>query len=542
MATFNIDLTGKGGLVKNFFNDKDKSSATPNRRTIYADGQMADGVYNPFTRLGYMSPSNTGLGSVTSNGSDLFDTEMRCSQLDEDNSQFYFGSGLHIWKGGSYDAMTLDEPETITGIGSSFTDFEIYQLNGVRKFFFSYRKTGASDIGYATLPYASSDPDWLSTAVGGDQFNLADGNHKMVTADNGYMYVLDGSTLHKIDGTVDGGTLGTATANILVFPPYLYLYDAVDIRGKLYIAVQDTNNPTNSLTSQESYSITAGIYVWDRQSKTISFTDFFPISGIQAIHKIYVAPDGSIRVMCTASDGTFQIKLFDGSAFITIAEGGAEAGPRYRDSVHVGGERVSWLASDGYMYAHGAVSSYDQEGIFKYGTISTDANYVAGAILYAGGNGLGSGSRRYESFYLTYDITTTSYVKKWIPNALTSATGIGFTQDNDIGNVYTPVFEFPEPTLVNYVHIFMLPTTGTGTTESATIKVYFNKSSTASQTFTITRNDTQKGYYYMPINKTNIHSIQFEIEFNVNTIAGEVGDFMPSRATIHYDETVTRKK
>jgi len=534
-----MDLSGKNGLVQNFFPDKDEQTSTPHRRFLAGDGQMADGVYNPFTRYGYMSPANTGLGAVTA-ATSSYNQRIECVQLDEDNDDFYLAGGTQIWKGDTGDDETLALQNTITD--EDVTDLEIYQVNGVKKIFISYNKSSsASDIGIATLPYASNTDQWLSTTVGGDQFNLSAGAiHKMIVSDNGFMYVLDGNSLHKIDGTTNGGANGTASANVLVFPPYLNLYDAVDFRGKLYIVVQDVSTPNSAIKSGKTRSIQAGIYVWDRQSTTVAFTDFFPVEGVQAIHKIYVSPEGDVRIMVTTSDGLFQIRSFTGNTFKTIQEAGDSAAPRFRDAVSVGNKYVTWFGTDGYMYAHGKTSHLDKEGIFKYGTIVSDANNTSGAIIFAGGNSLGSSSIRYEGFYISYNISSTVYVKKWIPNALSSATGIGFTQDSDIGNVYSPLFPLPVMSTVKNLRIYCLPPDSTGSTATATIKFYFNQSTTASFSKTLTRTDIAKGYIDIAINKPFVTSIQLETEFNINQLVGGF-DYSPYLGVLEYEPTSTAK-
>lgn len=532
MAIITIDLSGKNGLVHNYYNDKDESSSTPNRRFLAAEGQMAEGTYNPFTRYGYMSPSNTGLGTVTS--SSAYDDEIAAVQYDEDNEDFYLAGGTKIFRGTNADDVDVTLQKTLTS--STVTDLEIYQVNGVKKIFYSYKKTAASDIGIASLPFASSDDTWLSATVGGDQFNLSDTlNHKMVPADNGFMYVLDSSSLHKIDGSTGGGTNGTATANVLVFPAYINLYDAVDSGGKLYIVTQDTTTPVNSIVLDNSYTINTGIYVWDRQSTTVSFVNFIPVTGVQAIHKIYISPEGNIRIMVTSGDGRFQIRALTGNAFRVIQEAGQEAAPRKRDGVHVGNLVVTWFGSDGLMYSHGRVSHQDKEGLFKIGNIQGGvANLTTGAILYAGGDSLGSSSGRYESYYISYDDSSAISVKKWLPHALVSASGIGFTQTTDQGDVFTPVSPLPVLSDIKSVRIYCLPTDNTGTTKVADIKFYFNQSATSSFTKSITRTDASKGYVEFEINKSFVTTVQFEIEFNTSQSAGG-NDFAPYLATIEYD-------
>jgi hypothetical protein len=69
MAQLQFDLSGRDGLAPRFFGDIDRTVSTPELRFLGGGGQLAEGVYNPLRRYGYMSPSNSAFADVAISGS-----------------------------------------------------------------------------------------------------------------------------------------------------------------------------------------------------------------------------------------------------------------------------------------------------------------------------------------------------------------------------------------------------------------------------------------------------------------------------------------
>lgn len=532
-----IDLSGRGGLANKFWGDIANSSGNPERRYIAGPNQMVQGVYNPFLMYGYMAPPiSTGKALTGSYDSGVLTT----TTYDSTNQATYFAGGTKVFKASTLDATSVSTSETVAG--ATMTDLEIYQLNGVRHIFYSYQTSGAGDVGTAVLPFGSANDTWLSgTATGA--FSLGQNLHRLVTADNGYMYILDGSAVHKVDGTTAGGTNGIVTSNVLFFPPYFKLNDGVDNRGYMYITVQD-RNPSASASEAATYSSMCGVYIWDRQSTVVGTTDYIAIPGIKSIHKIYVAPNGNIRIMCTGANRTFQIREFDGSRFNIIAEAGLTAYPVYPKSVVTTHYATFWLGADGFLYAHGSVSIGEPEMLVQLnGLVNGISNLTTGVIsygsnssTYTGGAPTGMRSDN-EVFFLAYASNNTCAVTKLMPYG--TADSSGWTQTVAAGNIYTPVRFFPKLSTVKVLDIFMLPVVNaSGSTARATISIYFNQSSTAWGTKNITDDDLAKGYIRIPIHKPFVNSVQIKVSYSTSTSLGPTS-FFPSYGVFEYAVTDT---
>ena len=87
--------------------------------------------------------------------------------------------------------------------------------------------------------------------------------------------------------------------------------------------------------------------------------------------------------------------------------------------------------------------------------------------------------------------------------------------------------------------MYINPTSAGAITE-ATLKVYFNQSTTAFKSHAITRDDMSRGYIDIPINKQYVNAIQLEVEYNtVNTLYTYT--FAPSMAVVDYTPTSTNR-
>ena len=142
MANLMLDLTGKGGLAPRHWGDIDRTVASPNLRYLGGENQMADGVYNPFRRYGYLSPSNGVFNAVTDSSTENFGNVISCVQYDPENDDFYMGvyGGTSIfYQGDGLDDVALTQKSSPVNLVNLF-DFEIYQVNGVRKLFYVYNR------------------------------------------------------------------------------------------------------------------------------------------------------------------------------------------------------------------------------------------------------------------------------------------------------------------------------------------------------------------------------------------------------------------
>lgn len=544
MAKEIINLNGIGGFAPRFFGNKSYDIPHPEQITLGNDDQYADGIVNPISKLGYLSPANNTTQNVTITDNP-FHGIPRATIVDTINNEFYIGAEAHIYKMTSLtgllfgvDSAVTDEiryPETIT-----VTDFEIYTLNGVRQLFYSYRRDSdnSGDVGAYPLTGTGWNDDWLSADCNG-AFELGENQIVLTLADNGFMYILDGSALHKVDGTVNGGANGTVTPNVLLFPATFQLLDALDLKGMLWIAIiRSTGDITYGTYSTVATNNYCGVYVWDRQSTQVTMTDFIPIEGVREIRNIFSFR--GVPACFTVSNTRYtQLRIYDGNEFKIVQELGFQAYPRFKDSLCNNGETITWLSNNGIVYTYGSSEPGMNDALYKIGDmtghITAEKTFsYAGAIL--GVNSSESCSTGYnptpQAYYLGLrDSTATDYkylVRRWHPYSVNLSAG---TQYPLAGGFYSIIKMLPKLSFVKAITINFLPESyASSSTEVLDIDIYFNQSSTSWGTTTLTRADASRGYKYIPIGKSGVNSVQIglnwktanSLTYSINTTFAEI--------------------
>ena len=385
-------------------------------------------------------------------------------------------------------------------------------------------------VGIASLPFASATDDWMNTVVAGAFLSTPTTNNNfMVVADNGFAYLFSENHVHKIDGAATGGLFGTVTEDVLLFPSYFKTVDAVDTRGKMYIGVQA--NPVSGDEDVNSYSEgIVGIYVWDRASIISGTRDFIPLYGVRDIKKVYVDPSGDVRVICIGDDRFTQIRSISAGYGKIIETLGISAYPEERDGLKVMNNMVTWLGADGIMYLHGKLTPNDSEEIYKIGTIAGEVTgaFTTGAIFV--GNSESTQSRQAVILSFT-DATPGSEVLKWYPHGEGTISSVA--QTGAQGDVYTQVVPLPAMSTVKNITINNFPTANSAATTIATVKIYFNQSTTAFKSHTVTQAMANKGYVSIECNKPFVNSVQVEIEYSTSQTLG-TDDFNPMFCVIDY--------
>lgn len=545
MAVLRIDLSGRNGLAPFHFGSPWKLQSEPNLRYIGKQGQMAEGMWNPFRRHGYLSPATDGALAVDDGGG-TFSSLLTASAYDAIlDDQFWIEKTAEFYEGDGLDDLALTNTFDIAN--GTLTDLEIYQVNGTRKLFIIYKNgSGNMDIVLSSLPTGTEDASWLTSTVSGSFTNAALGNPFMRTADNGLAYIFQDAYVHVLDGTTGGGANGTVRANQLTFPPFFQLTDAVDHRGNLYIALLQRTTDIFATDAQKIFSSPCGVYVWDRQSTQVRMRDYIPVYGVKEIRKIYVGPKGDLRIIVITANRTVQIMRLNGSVFEVLEELGIGAYPNVHDSLQVVGLGTYWIANDGYFYFHGQVSPSDPEGVFRINRVRAatangsdpSQNIVGGAILFGGGTGVAAYPS--ETFYVGYidnnaGGAATYHLKKIYING--SGTLSGTTQNGFSGDVYSLVSYLPKLSKVDNIRIFMAPISSTGSTVQGTVSIYFNQSTTAFKSQSVTRDDCARGYISIPINKPWVNSVQIKVAFATGVALAST-DFSPSFAEVEYSNSL----
>lgn len=423
--------------------------------------------------------------------------------------------------------------------------FNTTNASGNDSFGYFSMDTARLRVGIATLPFASQDNDWLTSTTSGAFVTALSSSYAfMRTADNGYAYIFGDNKVHKVDGTTLGGTNGSVTAEVILFPAYFRLTDALDYRGNMFMVIHQSTVDTTSAT-QTNFTVPCGVYIWDRKTTQVNMSDYIPVEGVRVIKKIYVAPDGSVRIICIASDGITQIRQLDGSVFKVIKELGLGAAPQYVDGLTVEGLKTIWQATDGSMYCLGEISggeSLARVGQIRAPQAETTAGYAenitAGAILFGAGSTSTTAGYRGDRQGLTLSYSTGSpVVKRFYPFDVVPVSSTD--QTSHIGDIFTGVKLLPFLATLNDITIFMATGTTTGSTVQATVKIYLNGSATAWASKTITRDDIAKGYKNIPINKPYVSSVQLEIEYATGVAMSDAYDFHPFYAEVVYEPTTT---
>lgn len=507
-----INLSGTGGLCPQYY-DSDWHT-----RIIGAENQYADGIVNPYHKLGRINPAKVTFTACKDSGAAELTSFTKATQIDTVNSHLFFFLYGKIHELTTYTDTVFDTTaHTLTACAP--TDLEIYMVNGVRKLFFSYKKASSTDdIGI--FDFSSTwDDDWLSTACSG-AFHVGTNWHKMIVADNGYMYVLDGSAVHKIDGSTDGGANGTVTANVLLFPATFQLIDGVDIRGLTWMAIiQSSRNIYSGTQNTGLFNELCGVYIWDRQSTQANMQDFIPINGIREIRALF-SFRGIPACFTVSSNRITELRIYNGNEFEIKAEFGIRAHPRFPDSVSVSGNMITWLGDDGYIYSYGSPRVGMLDASYKIGDITGEAtNYGHGGAMIAAGT-------TNEGYYMSINADSKGKVRLWNPYVFSAGNALA-------GGFKSMVKALPKLSTVKSITLYYPCLGGTGTTRTIDVNIYFNQSSTTWGATQMTRADNARGYKYIPVGKSGVNFVQIGIDHQ--TATGLVYQPTPNYAEIEYE-------
>jgi len=155
MASLLLDLSGSKGLAPFFSGDVSTITANPERRYLGEDGQMSDGIYNPFKYSGYLSPSNNTYADITGTITAPFISRAYSSDT---NTLYLAQEGLVLSTLSGLDDTSLTN-ETVLAGTSKFNDLELYEVSGNEALFYAYEysDTSASDSISLRLGYKALD-------------------------------------------------------------------------------------------------------------------------------------------------------------------------------------------------------------------------------------------------------------------------------------------------------------------------------------------------------------------------------------------------
>lgn len=534
MAKLYLDVSGRIGLAPKFYGDFNNSTGQPQFRYLGTKDQMAQGVYNPMRKYGYMAPATNIFVALTPS-TNSFDN-IRTTIFDSTSGQYLLGDNVgNIWTGATAVTYTLTQVGPLGGTAPKILDLEVYQVNGTRKVFYVYQNNSKVDVGIADLPFGSSNDTWYTgTAAGGTTLNVQDSF--LIVADNGFAYLCNGNRVDKIDGTsATGGTNGTITPQVLLAPPDFNITDGIDWKGHTWFAMQTAayGGANSQLTYNERI---VGVYVWDRQSTILGIEDFIPVPGAREVRKIFTTRSGKVRLITISSDRHTQLREYNGNTFEVIEELGINAWPQYRDSLTNIGAMTIWLGADGYFYGYGRCAENEKdEQIYILGdtTANLNGSFTSGAILLLDSNS-SSTTTRIGVIWSGRTSTPTQYVTVWYPYG--EGTIRSTVMTGNAGNVYTLNSMLPVLAKINYIHTYHFPQVTSGSTTTGTLTYYLNQS-TSGSAITLTQDDLKKGFKYQIVGKTSIFSIAFKLTFPTTITLGSVDEWLPRLIEVDYEDT-----
>lgn len=557
-----VDLTGRGGLAHKYYGDinrfgftGDQAAGQPQYRYNVGDNEMASGIYNPLRKNGYLSPA---VGTIYNFSSAPSNTSLVGATIyDSINDKSYLftytgGSTFPLYRLDGIDSETLQTDRTMPG-GTTFGgDLEIYQIDGVRTLFYSYRTGSAWRVGVKNLTTSGFTDNWLGSggSVSGTFEPSSNGEMKFVNSGDGFMYILNANSIHRVDGTTLGGSTGRVFRDLLKAPDYFRFTHGVDHRNNLYFAIQKiTRQETHNIavSSNPNFTTECGVYIWNRQATFFNSSDFVPIQGVREIRALYVSPKNDIRCITISNNGATQIRKYNGTTFEVIKELGTTAYPNFADSLTIVNGFTCWMGYDGNIYYHGSEMPGEQEFLFIMGSVGGTGiqNVLGGSILYGGGTGYSTNGTlekpNLECFVINYTISSVAKISRFFPYANGSLTGgVTTSMIAHAGNVYTGLKLFPPLSTIHNMKVFMARETGLSAGVSdATLNFYKNGDTTAFISKTVTTDDIMKGYKSIEINTPFIDTLQISISYAATAITDK--RFCPNFALVEYTPTSTNR-
>lgn len=440
-----MDMSGRGGLGYKWFGDMNKHGYTgdtevgaPNLRYLAKDGQTVNGIYNPVTKYGYMSPSANTYLTPAVNGTAI-DQTIPINLVDETNHFLYFNcNNGHLYLAQNFYKDEVDDIVTVgSGVSDTlitWTDAAKYQLNGGAKLYFAWASITQSYIS----TYDSGDPTGLSWNENWSKTDVANGNGgtgvtfgiqrnlRMIPSGDSFMYILDGIYVHRFDGTIIGGSQGTIYQNVLQGQAGTIFTMGAEWKNKLYLAIRKSSTiddydgahfPENLSSAQD----TIGIFVWNKQSSFFNSSDFVQLPGAVDIRAIWVSPKGDLRVMTLEATGEVYLRIFDGTKFTIYTTLPYGAAPSTIKSLKVHGMYTYWMGLDGLIYAHGSDIPGESDFLWIAGQYETDGEgYVYSSslacVMTPSGDLPLAGNKPTDVFWLGYSKTgTDGYLKTFYP-------------------------------------------------------------------------------------------------------------------------------
>ena len=524
-----------GGLAPNYWRGRQLTK-------VGADNQYAGGVVNPLRNVGFLSPASKTFTALTNIGQ-LASTTPVLRFVGSDDGLLVAGGFQTIYFAQStklHAVRTDTDTIQIAGgspsfphtVGSVLRDIIVYQLNGLPALCYAY----STEMGALSnlLSSPTFDDVVLSTSTGGavlsSTFDVI-----LEVADNNFLYIANGNAIHKFDGTSAGGTAGTETQSVIDLGVNWMVVDMRDGAGYLWIAAVNSLKSTISGLFDVNAQRKVAIYVWNKLSSSLTFTDVIPVVGANTVHSLFFV-NGIPHCITSSFEGVVQLRRYTGRDFEVIREVGNNSGttdarPANRHAVVPFSNGVLWQAQNGRIYWYGRIADGIEPGLYILGESDAASFTSAGAIFV----------KNADTLYVSYVDGSTNKVSTYLPNSASGAT-------TSTGNYFSKVYELPKLSRITGLTVYY-PKLSSGANANMTMSVYTNFSTTAANASDLQVNyqdvptgDGSRGYKYFPLGGEDfeaVNAIQIGIDWATGqTIAASV---RPSRVEIEYEPTDRKK-
>jgi hypothetical protein len=401
-------------------------------------------------------------------------------------------------------------------------DVTMFKENGVTKLMAAWTDGTDGDLFVSTLDLATKSDTYFADNSPG-HVALGRFPHPIVRGDNGYYYVADGPSIHKIDGSTAPATI---TLSAIDLPTGWIIYDMLNFKGLCWIlARQQFNYIPNDPTGNAAFetAVFQWNYVSNRAADFSGFTAGSPFflensaEGSAAnIGKLFLLLN-VVHTMTYTISGRTQIRRFSGAEFVPAAEIAGNYLPARGGLTGYKGQ-VAWLAiTTGTFCTYGSISPDYPPRYNFIGKLPSTSNTSAGflSIDYSG------------NYYGCYQDT-----KVGLLNGM--ATSASLT---------TFVKEMPKLSRVKNASILYRPITDV-TASTLTFTFYKNYSTTAvAGTFQLTHaKDGASGLKFFELsgkNFQNANAMRWTATWALH--ANAVDAIEPYRIEMEYDQLVKKK-
>lgn len=602
MAKLQIQLNGKAGLAPKHFGNGLYSSNDQHLKYLGKTGQMASGIWNSYRYDGFMSPMPDQYQTIylqrLDSGQDqsrvlnfiYSDVDVGSGEIvlfDDDglylskDNPFIAAIGSNIDFGGNFTSPYFTREDKNTGgttiLAETVNDAVKSQYAGAAAYYYTWgdkigRSSSVSTIGKVT---GTSIVQWIAASTNpGGLTALYTNWPTLVNGNNQYIYVLDGSSIHGINvspsGTV-GNANGTFDSDIIIFQATVSLIDGIEHAGNIYLSISEGESNMNIFDIPNQRVITnvrCSVYIWNKISDQQLQANEIPLSNCKQVGRIWVM-DGNIYVITVNTSNVMEIRILSGGSFKVLHEIGGDAEFNVgKNSLEVTPIGTIIATNKGNLFLLNK-----ENGLVKLGVYASDVDQDESTLVsYNGDNGnepsntvqgLRNSVANLTIAYTSTDHTGTTdgirMVKFYLHNhgtMLNNYEGGTYTAaeqtwlDANIpeiplkanqGDVYTLVKYLPKLSTVNHIYIACKPTAdASDSVKIATIKVYYNNSTTVGHEHDVYQKEASRGYIHMNVNEPNVNAIQLEIEWDTDQIMGE-NDFATSFALVDYTPTRTNR-